>query len=308
MAILENVLIGPNQKEQVDPENEGLLYRIDEVYFKKFLMENVPWHWHPFLEFACVKEGDVEYSFAEKKVLLQKGDAIFINSNVFHATKPTDREKRGKFTVILFDHRFLCGGYHSNLERSYFLPLMASGAVPFYVFKAGEPLTEELTEIFDDVVEADHDRAFGYEFAVQNRMAKLWLRMLREWEPLLQKKIPKTSVGIECVRSMMLFISENYAEKLTLDEIAVSAAISRRECCRCFRTVLGMTPTDYLTQYRLDAATQLLLNTSKTILEISEECGFSSASYFSKAFLKNMGYTPKSFRRRGEGSKEKTES
>ena len=121
MAILENVLIGPNQKEQVDPENEGLLYRIDEVYFKKFLMENVPWHWHPFLEFACVKEGDVEYSFAEKKVLLQKGDAIFINSNVFHATKPADREKRGKFNVVLFDHRFLCGGYHSNLERSYFL-------------------------------------------------------------------------------------------------------------------------------------------------------------------------------------------
>ncbi len=52
MAILENVLIGPNQKEQVDPKKEGLLYRIDEVIFKKFLMENVPWHWHPFLEFA----------------------------------------------------------------------------------------------------------------------------------------------------------------------------------------------------------------------------------------------------------------
>lgn len=297
MAVQKMILIDHNQKEQIDPENEGFLYQINEVCFGRYFWGNVPYHWHTFLEFSYVKDGSIEYSFAENKMILKEGDALFINSNVLHSSRPVSKNKKATAVDILFDHRFLCGSYNSTLERTYFLPLMANASLPFYMFPGGEPLTGELIETFDAAVAADRERAFGYEFTVQSQMAKLWLKILNELNPLLQKKNSKTSVSITRMKAMLLFISEHYTEKITLDDIAASATISRRECCRCFHAVLSVTPTNYLTQYRLDAAIQLLANTSKSVLEISEACGFSSAGYFSKVFRSYTGQTPKDFRK-----------
>ena len=84
------------------------------------------------------------------------------------------------------------------------------------------------------------------------------------------------------------------------------AAISVRECSRCFDRCIGVSPIQYLNNYRLHMAAEMLLSTKASILEISENCGFNSAAYFSKLFSEAMGCTPHQYRTDAGQPKEKS--
>lgn len=96
---------------------------------------------------------------------------------------------------------------------------------------------------------------------------------------------------------MMQFIHTNYGEKITLDDIASAAAISGRECLRTFNLCLHETPIEYLTNYRINMAKEMLKVTSKSITDIALEVGFSNAAYFTKVFKQVRGITPKEYRK-----------
>ena len=93
---------------------------------------------------------------------------------------------------------------------------------------------------------------------------------------------------MERLKTMMQFIHACYGEKITLEQIAASAGISPRECSRCFQRCIKISPMNYLNDYRVRMAARLLSQTGRTILSISEQCGFSSSSYFGKLFQKTM--------------------
>ena len=98
---------------------------------------------------------------------------------------------------------------------------------------------------------------------------------------------------------MLTYIYENYAQTVTLEDIAASAHISRSEAGRCFKTYMGCSPVEALIRYRLQTARRLLSEKSLTLQEISAACGFNSANYFGRAFKKAYGYTPAQDRENG---------
>ena len=98
------------------------------------------------------------------------------------------------------------------------------------------------------------------------------------------------------ILTMISFIQENFAEKLTLEEIADSAAVSTRECLRCFQSSIRQSPMDYLISYRIQVAKKLLETTDHSITEIALRCGFNSNSYFTKIFHRTCGKTPNAYR------------
>jgi AraC-like DNA-binding protein len=59
-----------------------------------------------------------------------------------------------------------------------------------------------------------------------------------------------------------------------------------------------MTPCQYLTKIRLDAAQKMLIDTSRSLSEIAFDCGFTSQAYFCSVFKSKIGTTPKNFRNR----------
>jgi len=96
---------------------------------------------------------------------------------------------------------------------------------------------------------------------------------------------------------MMAYIQENYTEKLTLEDIAASAAISTRECLRCFQASICQSPMEYLISYRIQAAKKLLETTALSITEIAMATGWGSSSYFTKMFHRLCGKTPNAHRK-----------
>ena len=95
---------------------------------------------------------------------------------------------------------------------------------------------------------------------------------------------------------MIDFIKKNYAQELTLDNIAGSANVSISKCSRVFKEYTRMSPITYLNNFRINMAASMIIKSSETISSIAMECGFSSQSYFNRLFLKEYGVTPKEYR------------
>ena len=93
------------------------------------------------------------------------------------------------------------------------------------------------------------------------------------------------------------YVDENYAHKITIEQICAGLFCSRTAVTKAFRHKFGIGINEYLTSVRVGAARRLLLNTPKPVSKIAECCGFSDQNYFCKVFLKECGLTPSAYRK-----------
>ncbi|QVM87873.1 helix-turn-helix transcriptional regulator [Pseudomonas lalucatii] len=92
------------------------------------------------------------------------------------------------------------------------------------------------------------------------------------------------------------YVQGHYAEVLRLEDVAQCCRMSVWELSRSFKRVHGLTFREYLCQYRLRRALELLSNTHVTICEAASAAGFRNASHFTRLFRQRMGVTPSQFR------------
>jgi len=95
---------------------------------------------------------------------------------------------------------------------------------------------------------------------------------------------------------MINYLHEHYQEKFSLTGLAEHMSTSRNECCRYFKKIMNMTITEYLLEYRLSKAAELL-SSNYNITEIAERTGFCDTSYFIKLFKQKTGMTPKAYQK-----------
>lgn len=91
-------------------------------------------------------------------------------------------------------------------------------------------------------------------------------------------------------------IRQNYAGLYGVEELSEQLGVSKEHLVRIFRRQMGVTPGQYLTGVRLDAAKQLLVHREYTLEVIASLCGFSGANYFCRVFKKETGMTPLAYR------------
>ena len=91
----------------------------------------------------------------------------------------------------------------------------------------------------------------------------------------------------------------NLEEPMSLDELSRHVGLSRRQLERLFQKHVRSVPTRYYLELRLARARQLLLQTTRPIVDIAFACGFVSAPHFSKCYRDRYGVPPREERRRG---------
>ena len=82
-----------------------------------------------------------------------------------------------------------------------------------------------------------------------------------------------------------------------ISEIADRLGISHAHLINLFKSTLGVTPSEYISELRIERAKALLLESEYGIDRIAELCGFANLYYFSAAFKKHTGIPPSLFRR-----------
>lgn len=94
------------------------------------------------------------------------------------------------------------------------------------------------------------------------------------------------------------YINTSLTEELTIDDICKKIHVSKYHFCREFKKATGFTVMDYILKTRIVIAKSLLQETKKSISEISENCGFSSISYFCRAFKNETSFSPLKYRKK----------
>lgn len=93
----------------------------------------------------------------------------------------------------------------------------------------------------------------------------------------------------------------DHARSWSLDELARTAGLSRAGFALNFRKWIGVTPMDYLAQWRIQLACEQLRNADRRIAEVASAVGYESESAFSSAFTRIVGQRPGQYRRAASG-------
>ena len=107
---------------------------------------------------------------------------------------------------------------------------------------------------------------------------------------------PRELRDMERTKLMITFMENHFADEVNLKQVAQVAAISESECMRCFKRSTGLSPMQFLKEYRLIRAAELIQSTNRSISDIAEHCGFLDMSYFAKSFKQLLNESPTGYR------------
>ena len=96
------------------------------------------------------------------------------------------------------------------------------------------------------------------------------------------------------------YIEDHFHEEISINQLALVCACSQATLSRKFRKAYRISPHQYLKNYRVKVAKNLLSNTDLSIEEIGYECGYNYTSFFIRAFQSSTGYTPLGYRKKAK--------
>ena len=101
----------------------------------------------------------------------------------------------------------------------------------------------------------------------------------------------------EGLLSILMYANEHFCGKCLLRDAALSAQYDYAYISKLFKKSMGMTFNQYVNLLRIQKSQHLLRTTTKSVIEIALECGFSSLRSFNRRFLEAQGTTPSDYRK-----------
>ena len=92
------------------------------------------------------------------------------------------------------------------------------------------------------------------------------------------------------------YISSNYEQPITIDMLSEKLNFHRTTLYRLFKKNAGMSPVEYILNFRLERAYYLVLNTNNLYVDIAYRCGFNDSAYFYRMFKRKYKKTPRQVR------------
>lgn len=289
------------------------------IYDDDIMNGPVPWHWHEELEAGYITEGAIEIAIGSEKKILHAGDGFFVNSGVLHGVWSAN-DKTSIFKSMVFHPRIIGGSLDSVYWQNYISPLVSNQSLKgCYFFSDREDFLEnlehtanhscdgknanqeqnEISQIISyirEAWEACNEKSPGYEFAVRDALSKMIFQITKKEQAEPKTLSAKVLRDNDRIKAMLQFIHDHFGEELHIEQIAMSASISVSEALRCFKTTIGTTPIQYMKQYRIQKAADLLTSTDLKVEDIGALCGFQEMSYFAKVFRETKGMVPTKYR------------
>lgn len=101
---------------------------------------------------------------------------------------------------------------------------------------------------------------------------------------------------IRQLRKVEDYIAEHLAEEISIERLAELVELSVSHFAHVFKDTTGMAPLQFVTRQRITRAQQLIRETSRSLIDVGLEVGYSSPSHFAHVFRRVVGVTPTEFR------------
>lgn len=147
-----------------------------------------------------------------------------------------------------------------------------------------------LENIFTRITELNRRQSIEEKLKQQSLFEEFILAMQKE-----AFRIP--SAAEQVTQKVIDYIREHYNQGVKMEALAHSLLYHPDYVTRCMQQVTGLTPMQYLAQYRISLAKGLLATTNKKLATIALEVGIQDPTYFSKLFRKHEGLSPLEYRR-----------
>ena len=148
---------------------------------------------------------------------------------------------------------------------------------------------EKLIVSQEDIVDT-----FGNTFTLGELMDRI-REIVENYFDAIESYVPENS-SVYLIRRC---ISENYMKPmLSTHDIADFAGLSPSYACTVFKNETGKTINQYLTEFRMKKAQELLADPVNNVTDVARQSGYSDSNYFGKAFKKYTGFSPSEFRDR----------
>ena len=252
-------------------------------------------HWHAEWELIYVLSGGrFDLRADDEEYLLGPGDVALLRGGMLHGGTPDGCA----YECYVFD----LPGLFRDMEPvgQYLQPLCHMDILPQVCYPAERyPAISEFARTLFEACRKPGGAGKYDELSQLGSLCSLFGHILQNG---LYTKAPERPVDrsyrAEHIRAVRTFIERNYAQKITLNDLAGMAGMNPRYFCRAFREVTRRTPMDYVIFYRVGQASKLLTASSRAVTDVALECGFNDHSYFSRAFKRLKGLTPSEYRKR----------
>ena len=253
----------------------------------------VSMHWHNEAELIVIKKGKALVEVDLKAYDAEEGNMILILPGQLHSIHQKD-SCTVEYENILFETSFLdtslrdkCGSLLSSLfEGRLDHSSMIDHDLPYYTAAA------ECIEKIDDLCSR---KTHGYQLGVKGLLLSFLFEIINHHTTAAE--ISSRSRSVEKVKLILSYISENYSENISVQDAADVCFYSKSHFMKFFKSAIGESFTSYLSGYRLKIASQLLVSTSDSVLDIAYKTGFDNLSYFNRLFKARFGVTPLQYRK-----------
>lgn len=256
----------------------------------------IPWHWHTEFEVIYIKSGNLKLQIPEKTFHLKQGEGIAVNSNILHSAAA---EPYCELQSFVFNPLLITGSADSVFAEKYITPLVSSPAFDGCPFRLTSHEQELFEKQFTEAFHALSGDLPGYEFTVRQSLSGICFSLCQKYGRGQPSEHPGLAPDNLRIRTMLDYIHSYFSEDLSLAQIAEAANIGERECLRCFRRTIQISPMQYLIKYRITQGASLLIREpGKSISNIAQECGFDSPGNFSQLFRRYYKCSPKEYRQK----------
>lgn len=247
------------QKEEIT-----LLVKNDSLYFKP--------HFHRYVEIVYLTKGKCSLTVDGTLQTLSAGEFFIAFPNQIHSYTDEDNQQS---IVIIFPPEFV-PRYKDKFNSS--VPRCNIG-------KADEKLEQLFFFFRDEFKNASSELKAGYLHAIISKIFE-------------KSGFLKTSEGkTHILRAVIKYCENNYKSDISLESTAKALNISKYYLSHIFSDKINMSFNNYVNLLRVGEAVHLLKETTLSVSEISEKCGFNSPKTFNRAFKKATSLSPREYRK-----------
>jgi AraC-like DNA-binding protein len=266
--------------------------------------------------FHIVREGGCLLLCGEERLIMEAGDLVILSQGSEHLIAdridaplsadiypPADSAEQCQLISCGNDclHTVLvCGTFRFNeFNGASLLPVLP----PILHFRREYIQQTGLTPIITALIEEANSERQGKNTVLHRLADILFVQVIRTWlaDPTTKAQGWLGGLRDPQIAAALAEIHSNPAWNWTVERLATQAAMSRSAFAARFTELIGISPIEYLTRWRMQRASRLLEHVSLSIEEIAGRVGYSSEVAFSRAFKRVFSVSPSAYRRTMHG-------
>lgn len=254
-----------------------------------------PVHTHNYIEVIYMCSGSTTHIIDGKKLVLQKGDLLFLSQNVTQEVLPAQLEDVAVNFIILpefFDKVFSMLGEEKNLLRDFLVGCLCENnpQIRYLHFQVAHILP--IQNLIENLIWSLKNDSSNKRQINQITMGLLFLQILNCTNQMYASSHPFEE---KLILTVLRYIDEHYKEA-SLTELAHQLGYDVYWLSRTIRKYTGKTYKELLQTKRFEQALYLLQHTTLPVNDIILATGYDNTSYFYRTFKKRFSLSPNAYR------------